>query len=60
MSNRISLKLTPKSVIPKHAAINSSTKLLNLNAMLAKFDSKRHGGEAMVFQPVEREVIPTV
>lgn len=60
MSNRISLKLTPKSVISEDAAIDSSTKLPRLDDMLANFDPKRHGGEAMAFQPVGREVVPKV
>jgi hypothetical protein len=60
MSNRISLKLTPKSVISKHAAINSPIKLLSLNDMLAKFDPRCHGGEAMAFLPIGLEVIPKI
>lgn len=60
MSKRISLKATSKSVVFERVAIDSPTKRHSLNTMLAKFDSKRHGGELMAFQPVGCEVIPKV
>lgn len=60
MPSGMCLKSTPKSVISERAATNSSNKLSSLNDMLASFDPKLHGGEAMAFLPIGREVIPKV
>ncbi|MGB4117424.1 MAG: hypothetical protein WBK51_12860 [Polaromonas sp.] len=60
MSNDISSTPAPKFVTPEQTAIDSSTKLHSLDDMLASFDPKHHGGEAMAFLPAGREVIPTV
>ena len=60
MSNDISFKSTPKVIVFEHAAIDAPTKRPSLNDMLASFDPKRHGGEAMAFKTIGREAIAKV
>jgi antitoxin MazE len=45
------------TVEPGRIIIEAAPKKMLLAAMLANFDPKRHGGEAMVFAPLGREVM---
>ena len=45
------------SAQPGRIVIETRAKRPGLDAMLATFDLKRHGGEAMAFRPVGREVL---
>ena len=42
---------------PGRIVIESVAKRPTLEAMLARFDPERHGGEAMAFAPIGKEVL---
>lgn len=51
---------TPVRIImaePGRLIVEKATRRMTLEERLAKFDKKRHGGEAMAFAPVGREVL---
>lgn len=60
MAKGIGAKSTPKLVVSECVAIDSQAKRYSLYTLLAQFDPKRHGSEAMAFKPVGRELIPIV
>ena len=60
MAKGIGSKSTPKPVVFERVAIDSPAKRYSLNTLLAQFDPKRHGSEAMAFKPVGRALIPKV
>lgn len=43
--------------VPGRVIVETADREPTLEEMLASFDSKRHGGEAMTFAPVGREVL---
>lgn len=42
---------------PGRVIVETADREPTLDEMLASFDSKRHGGEAMAFVPVGREIL---